>query len=157
MRCAASLLTGGAFDSFHHPLWRLQETIQHDGEHRALHTCTPGTTAPLIHRSADTERLLRVTLDGVGTLVVFFCARQRTRRCSTALESDATKRREVTASGLLPPGDVGWRRGSQQRNELINTGTDKRYVRRSASGQFKESDDVGRSLKRDRQQKANGG
>ena len=29
--------------------------------------------------------------------------------------------------------------------ELIDTGTDKRYVRRDSKGQFKESDDVGRS------------
>lgn len=28
----------------------------------------------------------------------------------------------------------------------VNTGTDKRYVRRSATGRFKESEDVGRSL-----------
>lgn len=40
------------------------------------------------------------------------------------------------------------------KRELINTGTDKRYVRRGASGRFKESDDVGRSLAKDRQQKA---
>lgn len=33
-------------------------------------------------------------------------------------------------------------------------GKDKRFVRRGAKGRFKESDDVGRSLKRDRQQKA---
>lgn len=31
--------------------------------------------------------------------------------------------------------------------ELIDTGTDKRYVRRDAQGQFKESDDVSRSLR----------
>ena len=31
------------------------------------------------------------------------------------------------------------------KRELINTGTDKRYVRRDEKGQFKESDDVGRS------------
>ena len=30
--------------------------------------------------------------------------------------------------------------------ELIDTGTDKRYVRRDSKGRFKESDDVGRSL-----------
>jgi hypothetical protein len=36
------------------------------------------------------------------------------------------------------------------KRELVNTGTDKRYVRRDAKGQFKESDDVGRSLKSDR-------
>ena len=33
--------------------------------------------------------------------------------------------------------------------ELIDTGTDKRYVRRDEKGQFKESDDVGRSLSQD--------
>ena len=45
------------------------------------------------------------------------------------------------------------KRASSKR-ELINTGTDKRYVRRSAGGQFKESDDVGRSLSADRRTKA---
>jgi len=38
--------------------------------------------------------------------------------------------------------------------ELINTGTDKRYVRRDEKGHFKESDDVGRSLTADRRQHA---
>jgi len=38
--------------------------------------------------------------------------------------------------------------------ELIDTGTDKRYVRRDDKGRFKESDDVGRSLAADRRQKA---
>ena len=33
--------------------------------------------------------------------------------------------------------------------ELIDTGRDKRYVRRDEKGQFKESDDVGRSLSQD--------
>ena len=33
--------------------------------------------------------------------------------------------------------------------ELIDTGTDKRFVRRDEQGKFKESDDVGRSLARD--------
>ena len=37
---------------------------------------------------------------------------------------------------------------------LIDTGTDKRFVRRDADGTFKESDDVGRSLKKDREKKA---
>jgi hypothetical protein len=40
------------------------------------------------------------------------------------------------------------------KRELIDTGTDKRFVRRSADGTFKESDDVGRSLAQDRQRKA---
>lgn len=34
------------------------------------------------------------------------------------------------------------------------TGTDKRYVRRNASGQFKEPDDVSRSLAQHRRHKA---
>jgi len=38
--------------------------------------------------------------------------------------------------------------------ELINTGTDKRYVRRDEQGRFKESDDVGRSLTADRRDHA---
>jgi hypothetical protein len=38
--------------------------------------------------------------------------------------------------------------------ELIDTGTDKRYVRRGKKGRFKESDDVGRSLAADRRKKA---
>ena len=40
------------------------------------------------------------------------------------------------------------------KRELINTGTDKRFVRRDPKGQFKESDDVGRSLAQDRRQHA---
>ena len=45
------------------------------------------------------------------------------------------------------------KRGSGKR-ELINTGRDKRYVRRDSQGQFKESDDVGRSLSADRRRRA---
>jgi hypothetical protein len=33
--------------------------------------------------------------------------------------------------------------------ELIDTGRDKRYVRRDEQGRFEESDDVGRSLAQD--------
>ena len=40
------------------------------------------------------------------------------------------------------------------KRELIDTGTDKRYVRRDAKGQFKESDDAGRSLSADPRRKA---
>ena len=38
--------------------------------------------------------------------------------------------------------------------ELIDTGTDKRYVRRDKKGQFKESDDVGRSAATDQKRDA---
>jgi hypothetical protein len=45
-------------------------------------------------------------------------------------------------------------RRTSGKRELINTGTDKRYVRRDAGGQFKESDDVGKSLSADRRRSA---
>jgi hypothetical protein len=41
-----------------------------------------------------------------------------------------------------------------QKRELIDTGKDKRYVRRDPGGKFKESDDQGRSLSQDRKKKA---
>ncbi len=40
-----------------------------------------------------------------------------------------------------------------QKRELIDTGRDKRYVRRDSEGKFNESDDQGRSLAQDRQKK----
>ena len=39
--------------------------------------------------------------------------------------------------------------GKKSDRELVDTGTDKRYVRRDSKGQFDESDDVGRSLAKD--------
>jgi hypothetical protein len=46
-------------------------------------------------------------------------------------------------------------RQKSKKRELINTGTDKRYVRRDSQGQFKESDDVGRAGAADRRRRAN--
>ncbi len=40
------------------------------------------------------------------------------------------------------------------KRELINTGKDKRYVRRDAQGRFKEVVNVGRSLAADRRRQA---
>ncbi len=40
------------------------------------------------------------------------------------------------------------------KRELIDTGTDKRFVRRNKKGEFKEVEDVGRSLSQDRKRKA---
>ncbi len=40
------------------------------------------------------------------------------------------------------------------KRELIDTGRDKRYVRRDDEGKFRESDDQGRSLSQDRKKKA---
>lgn len=42
----------------------------------------------------------------------------------------------------------------EDKRELIDTGTDKRYMRRNDDGTFKESDDVGRSLSQDVRQHA---
>ena len=51
-----------------------------------------------------------------------------------------------------PEGTMPIRHSSKR--ELINSGTDKRYVRRDEKGHFKESDDVGRSLSGDRRRHA---
>ena len=42
----------------------------------------------------------------------------------------------------------------RSKRESIDTGTDKRYVRRDDKGRFDESDDVGRSLAQDVKHKA---
>jgi hypothetical protein len=43
---------------------------------------------------------------------------------------------------------------TKSHRELVDTGKDKRYVRRDESGQFDEVTDVGRSLAQDRKQSA---
>jgi hypothetical protein len=40
------------------------------------------------------------------------------------------------------------------KREEIDTGNDKRYVRRDEQGQFDESDDTGRSLSKDQRRKS---
>jgi hypothetical protein len=44
--------------------------------------------------------------------------------------------------------------GGAAKRELIDTGNDKRYVRRDEKGRFDEVDDVGRSLAQDVKKKA---
>ena len=46
------------------------------------------------------------------------------------------------------------KKASTQKRERINTGTDARLVKRTATGRFKESDDAGRAQKADRATKA---
>jgi hypothetical protein len=41
-----------------------------------------------------------------------------------------------------------------RKRELIDTGTDKRFVRRDEKGRFKDVVDVGKSLSQDRKRKA---
>jgi hypothetical protein len=67
-----------------------------------------------------------------------------------ARRSSSTKAKASKSS----KGKTSSKRRSAAKRTLVNTGRDKRYVRRSASGQFKESDDVGRSSRSDRRRKA---
>ena len=46
------------------------------------------------------------------------------------------------------------KKDSKSHRELIDTGKDKRFVRRDEKGRFEDVADVGRSLARDRQQEA---
>ena len=46
------------------------------------------------------------------------------------------------------------KRKAAAKRELIDTGSDKRFVRRGATGRFKESDDFGKSLASDPRKKA---
>jgi len=50
--------------------------------------------------------------------------------------------------------ESGRRLSSAEKGGADDTGTDKRYVRRNPKGQFKESDDVGRSLSADPRRRA---
>ena len=61
--------------------------------------------------------------------------------------------RDRSKSSHLKERAVPNKKGNGKR-ESINTGTDKRYVRRDSEGQFKESDDQGRSLAQDVKQHA---
>jgi hypothetical protein len=62
-------------------------------------------------------------------------AKKKTAKKSTAGRRKSTKRKAA-------------------KRELIDTGKQKRYVRRGKAGQFKEVDDMGKSLAQDRKRKA---
>ena len=73
----------------------------------------------------------------------------------------ATKKRKTSGARKTAPTrktararKTASKRPKAAKRELIDTGTDKRFVRRDSQGQFKESDDVGRSLAQDRRQRA---
>jgi hypothetical protein len=60
----------------------------------------------------------------------------------------AGRSRTVKLGGVLMAG---------RKRELIDTGTDKRYVRRNEKGRFDEVVDVGKSLSQDRRRQAKNG
>src|SRR5687768_13575567 len=70
-------------------------------------------------------------------------------------------RRSASGSDPCPATCSSWSRNCTRRRrdvsvprELIDTGNDKRFVRRDSEGQFKESDDVGRSLAQDQKRQS---
>ena len=65
----------------------------------------------------------------------------------------ASRHRACTTSDMAKKTTKGSKRKAAKRT-LIDTGTDKRFVRRAAAGAFRESDDVGKSLSADRLRKA---
>jgi hypothetical protein len=65
----------------------------------------------------------------------------------------SARRGSASKSGSGSSGRSAGRRAASKR-ELISPNGDKRYVRRGATGRFKESDDVGRSLSADRRRSA---
>jgi hypothetical protein len=79
--------------------------------------------------------------------------KERNVRLANQAEKIAALKRVREAAGNKPQlfeGDV-----MARKRELIDTGTDKRYVRRNKLGtSFVESDDVGRSLAADRRKRA---
>ena len=72
--------------------------------------------------------------------------KQAARTKKTTPKKNATRRAATTGKSSG--------RNKAAKRTLVNTGTDKRFVRRSKTGRFKESDDVGRSLGRDRRTRA---
>ena len=55
---------------------------------------------------------------------------------------------------IRPPVPLVMEERTMSKRELIDTGTDKRYVRRDEEGKFSESDDVGKSSAADQRQHA---
>jgi hypothetical protein len=81
------------------------------------------------------------------------------RSAKSVTGSKGGGRTSKRSGGGGKPGTMGTTSGMKRarasgKRELVNTGTDKRFVRRNDKGQFNESDDVGRSLKADRRQSA---
>ena len=66
----------------------------------------------------------------------------------------STKKKSSTKASTKKAATKRTTKKKSSKRELIDTGRDKRYVRRDEQGQFDEVDDVGRSLSQDRRKKA---
>jgi hypothetical protein len=78
-------------------------------------------------------------------------AKKATRSSRTATASKKTKSAKQKSATMK---NVKGAKKKAAKRELINTGSDTRFVRRGARGKFKESDDVGTSLAQDPRKKA---
>lgn len=67
---------------------------------------------------------------------------------SSARKSSSKKSSSKKSSGRKSSGR------SSSKRELLDTGTSKRFMRRTEGGKFGEQDEVGRSLRQDRARKA---
>ena len=113
---------------------------------------TPRPDRPLltdILRQMDEARSARPrTLQQPSEMV-----RERNERLATLAAKIEALRQVREARPAVETGQEG--EGMARKRELIDTGTDKRYVRRNKLGtSFVESDDVGRSLAADRRKRA---
>jgi hypothetical protein len=81
-------------------------------------------------------------------------AKKTLKKSAKKASKKAVKKAAKKSTGSKSTRKVTKRARKAAKRELIDTGTDKRYVRRAASGEFKESDDVSRSLRADRRTKA---
>jgi hypothetical protein len=79
--------------------------------------------------------------------------RSAKKASTTAKRTSAAKSRASETARKARPAAKKSRRKAATR-ELIDPGSDKRYVRRGARGQFDESDEVSRALPADRRTKA---
>lgn len=76
-------------------------------------------------------------------------AKKKAKAMPMKKAAKAVKKKAAKKSATKKPA-----RKKARRRELIDTGTDKRYVRRDAGGRFDEVVDVGRSLAADRRQQS---
>jgi hypothetical protein len=119
---------------------------------------TNDTAQPALQRDPDEWRTGEEPMtDAQRSYLETLCRETGEEFDDTLSKTDASKRIDelrgalaATISGVKgnPPAIGGYmaKRKNAAKRQLINTGTDKRYVRRAASGRFNESDDVGRSM-----------
>src|SRR5688572_10234570 len=100
-------------------------------------------------KGGDIEKAGKSAGDGSG-----ISGNNKSDRTTSATTTNGPAFRARTKRAAIIKGETMSEKKREDKRELIDTGSDKRFVRRDDEGQFKESDDVGRSLGRDVQQAA---